>query len=300
VRGRNGERGVGEAIAVLSAVGVIAAGITFTYARTPLDELYNVSNEGLGGGLSRALVFLNYSAALVAIPVAVIVALRLGGRRAAIAGLAAVGLGAVVFWPGVVEQSDLDARPVNALAALGVALTAALTIIAWRRFGGSFAPRRRFDPARIGLAIMLLVLAVPWLAAMVGVSFAGVPVLGSVWQTDELRLQPGHDVPSPAVHAGHHHGFDGVLLALSALALSRMRFARFRIAVGAYLALILAYGLANAVQDSWLEQVVKRGWTSREIPSLILPKASLGWAAIVLAAVAFFALGATEKARSRR
>jgi hypothetical protein len=107
-------------------------------------------------------------------------------------------------------------------------------------------------------------------------------------------------VPSPAVHAGHHHGLDGVLLALSALALSRMRLTRLRIAVGAYLALMLAYGVANAVQDCWLEQVVKRGWTSREIPSLIVPKASLGWAAIVLAAVAFFALGAREKARSRR
>ena len=300
MRGRNGERGIGEVIAVLAAVGVIAAGITFTYARTPLDELYNVSNEGLRGGWSRALVFLNYSAALVAIPAAVIVAARLGGRRAALAGLAAVGLCAVVFWPGVVEQSDLDARSVNAIAATGVLLTTVLAIDAWRRFGGSFAPRRSLDPARLVLAALLLLLAVPWLAAMVGVSFAGVPVLGSAWQTDELRLQPGHDMPSPAVHAGHHHGLDGVLLALSALALSRMRVARLRVAVGAYLALMLAYGLANAVQDAWLEQVVKRGWTSREIPSLILPKASLGWAAIVLAAVAIFAVGATEKARSRR
>ena len=57
----------------------------FTYARTPLDELYNVSQEGLGGGLSRAVVFLNYSAALVALPVAAIVATRLG-RRWAVAG----------------------------------------------------------------------------------------------------------------------------------------------------------------------------------------------------------------------
>jgi hypothetical protein len=300
MRGRNGDRGVGEAIAVLSVVFLIAAGITFTYSRTPVDELYNVSREGFGGGLSRALVFLNYSSALVAIPVAAIVAARLGGRGAAIAALVAVGLCAIVFWPGVVEQSDLDARAVNSIAAAGVLLTAALAITAWRRFGGSFAPRRSLDPLRIAIAIALLFLALPWLAATVGISFAGVPVLGSLWQTDELRLQPGHDVRSPAVHAGHHHGFDGVLLALSALALSRMRVTRLRIAVGAYLALMLAYGLANAAQDAWLEQVVKRGWTSREIPSLILPKASLGWAAIVVAAVAFFALAATEKARSRR
>jgi hypothetical protein len=57
VRTRNEDRGVGEAIAVLSAVGVVASGIVFTYARTPLDELYYVSHEGLGGGLSRAWCF---------------------------------------------------------------------------------------------------------------------------------------------------------------------------------------------------------------------------------------------------
>ena len=191
----------------------------------------------------------------------------MGGGR-----LVAVGLCAVVIWPGVVEQSDLDARWINALAASGVALTTVLAVVAWRRYGGSFAPRRFLDPARVVIAVVLLLLAVPWLAAMVGISFAGVPVLGSVWQTDELRLQPGHEVPSAAVHAGHHHGLDGVLLALSALALSRMQVTRLRAVVGAYLALMLAYGLANAVQDAWLEQVVKRGWTSREIPSLIIPR----------------------------
>jgi hypothetical protein len=217
-----------------------------------------------------------------------------------VAGLVAVGLCAVVIWPGVVEQSDLDARWINALAASGVALTTVLAVVAWRRYGGSFAPRRFLDPARVVIAAVLLLLAVPWLAAMVGISFAGVPVLGSLWQTDELRLQPGHEVPSAAVHAGHHHGLDGVLLALSALALSRMQVTRLRAVVGAYLALMLAYGLANAVQDAWLEQVVKRGWTSREIPSLIIPEATLGWAAIALAAFAILVVGATERARSPR
>ena len=194
----------------------------------------------------------------MAIPVAAIVAARLGGRRAGTEGLVAVGLCAVVFWPGVVEQSDLDARAVNAVAAAGVLLAAALTITGLRRFGGSSPRADHLDTARVLLiAIALLVLAVPWLAAMVGISFAGVAVLGSIWQTDELRVQPGHELLSPAVHAGHHHGLDGVLLALSALALSRMRVTRLRIAVGAYLALVLAYGLANAVQDAWLEDVVK-------------------------------------------
>ena len=73
----------------------------------------------------------------------------------------------------------------------------------------------------------------------------------------EARAGPRGAVGGSA--RGHHHGLDGVLLALSALLLSRMQVTRLRAVVGAYLALMLAYGLANAVQDAWLEQVVKRG-----------------------------------------
>ena len=86
-----------------------------------------------------------------------------------------------------------------------------------------------------------------------------------------------------AVHLGHHHGMDGALLALTALALWRVlpdvRAGVPRLSLGLYLALMLAYGLANAVQDFWLEQLVKRGATSLEIPSLVIPKASPAWAA---------------------
>jgi hypothetical protein len=48
---------------------------------------------------------------------------------------------------------------------------------------------------------------------------------------------------------------------------------------------MLAYGLANAVQDFWLEQLVKRGATTLEIPSLIIPKASPAWAALLASAL---------------
>jgi hypothetical protein len=51
------------------------------------------------------------------------------------------------------------------------------------------------------------------------------------------------------------------------------------------LALLLAYGVANASQDAWLEQVVKRGWTDRSLPSMIQPSLSVAWLGIVLAAV---------------
>jgi hypothetical protein len=92
-----------------------------------------------------------------------------------------------------------------------------------------------------------------------------------------------------AVHLGHHHGTDGVLLALAALLLSRTlgSLERRRAALAsAYLALMLAYGVANSVQDFWLEQIVKRGWTDHSLPSFLRPQLSVGWAAVVLAAAA--------------
>jgi hypothetical protein len=49
---------------------------------------------------------------------------------------------------------------------------------------------------------------------------------------------------------------------------------------------LLTYGVALLVADDWLEQVVKRGWTDEAIPSLVRPQLSLGWALIVLGAIA--------------
>ena len=53
----------------------------------------------------------------------------------------------------------------------------------------------------------------------------------------------------------------------------------------AYLALMLAYGVGNLVNDDWLEQVVKRGWTNHEVPSILTPAANWGWAAVLVGRV---------------
>jgi len=37
-------------------------------------------------------------------------------------------------------------------------------------------------------------------------------------------------------------------------------------------------------QDGWHEQVVKRGWTSRGIPSVLTPKLTLAWLGVLVAA----------------
>ena len=57
-----------------------------------------------------------------------------------------------------------------------------------------------------------------------------------------------------------------------------------------------SYGLANALQDFWFEQLVKRGTTSVTIPSLIRPAASWAWAAMIFVA-ALICLTALRVAR---
>ncbi|MGH3072748.1 MAG: hypothetical protein ACRDNB_10840, partial [Gaiellaceae bacterium] len=92
--------------------------------------LYNVDLAGeLAGGLSRTLVVLNYPLALGAIALAAIA----GGPRRLV--WVSIALCALVAVPGVVDQDDLDARAVNALPALGVALALGLTLAAVRRDG---------------------------------------------------------------------------------------------------------------------------------------------------------------------
>ena len=60
------------------------------------------------------------------------------------------------------------------------------------------------------------------------------------------------------------------MLSLTALVFSRLPRPRL---LDAYLALMLAYGVGNLVNDDWLEQVVKRGWTNHEVPSILTPAA---------------------------
>ena len=263
---------------------VVAVEVLVTYARTPSHELYHVSGGGLELGARRALVFLNYPVALAALAVLGLLWERLEPRLRPVAILAAV-LCAAVFWPGVVDQANLDARPVNALAAVGVLLAAALSLVAGAAQARPRSPAA--DRGRIAAVAALLFVALPWEAADLGFFFDHTP-LGSVFQTGELRRQSGTPGLHPAVHHGHHHGIDGVLLVLAALLLSRalagVRARRLRAAVGAYLSLMLAYGLANVANDFEIEQVLKRGWTSWEMPSVLQPAATLPWLGIAVAA----------------
>ena len=81
---------------------------------------------------------------------------------------------------------------------------------------------------------------------------------------------------------------DGVLLVLTALLFSR-RLGR-RPVLAAYVSLLFCYGVGNIANDFWIEQVVKRGWTTWEIPDVTTPRLSVAWSLIVIAAVALWAL----------
>jgi hypothetical protein len=294
---RSGGASQGEPLAVWAMWAVVLTMILVTYWRLPpdtpeaTDDLYHVSGNGLVGGLSRVLVELNFPVALVAILVALVAMDALPRVAWALAG-PEIALSAVVAWPGVVDQDDLDARLANALPALGVGLAFGLTIAAGRRSGWSVAGRLPLDPVRLAIAVVVLVLSIPWIAAELGVFLPdGVFVM--------RRVAPDTDgLPIAAVHLGHHHGFDGALVALSALLLSRPRLRRgttARVTV-AVTALALAYGIVNCVQDAWNEQLVKRGTLDWKIPDAILPSLSWIWVAIlVLAGLTALALRAESR-----
>jgi predicted N-acetyltransferase YhbS len=270
-----------EALAVAALVAVATLAVLVTYTRVEPEELYNVSVDGLAGGFGRTLVLLNYPVALVAIAFAALAADRLARRPFDAVAIVAVALSALVVVPGVVDQGDLDARPVNALPALGVLLVALLVAAAVREGGvGESLSRLPTDRLRLALAAALAVLGIPWFFAELGF-YAPDPILAD-------EVPPGESIT--AVHLGHHHGTDGVLLGLAALALSRalptLRRPRLTAALSGYLALMLAYGVAIAVEDEWHEQVAKRDWTEWKIPNLLRPEPTLWWAGIVAAAVA--------------
>jgi hypothetical protein len=285
---------------------VDAIAILVTYSRLPASRLYHVSGTGIEGGASRVLVFANYSTALVAIPVAALLADRLSRRWVTVLAVVAVVMAAAVFWPGVVDQSDLDARPVNAIAAIGVSLALVLSAIALLRLPGrSFARPQPADALRVALAIVAVLVGLPWIAADLGFYLDQVPGLGDLYQTGKLTWEsPTLHRLFPTVHHGHHHGLDGLLLLLAALVLSRVvpavRLGPLRVAVGIYLALMAVYAIGNIANDAWDEQVVKRGWVTWRIPDVQRPKLSVAWVVIAVATGLLYAGSCWWTSRRRR
>ena len=271
--------GLQEALIAWAAFAIVAAGIWITYARLPADDLYNVTGTGVAAGASRTLVFLGWPVALAAVGLEAIAVERLlagplapaARIAAAAAAVASVALCATIGWPGVLDPNDLDARPANVPAALGVGLALALTLAAARLRGvGTYTPLTRGDRLAIAAAPVVVLLSIPWILAGVGVEM-----------TD-------------AVHLGNHEGIDGVLLAATAFGLRRpvrrMRPTLLRPLTGAYLALIATYGLAVAADDFWIEQVQRRGMVEHGLPYVLKPGPRPAWAALLAAAALAYAV----------
>jgi hypothetical protein len=266
--------------AVWALCGVIALAILVTYSRLPPEELYSVSGDGLSGGFSRALVFVNWPGALIAIAVLGIVVERVWRPLVALTALA---LCLVIVIPGVLDQADLDAKWINVLPASGVALVIALTAVAVKEGGVGGWGSRRGDGIRIAVVIVLALVSLPWFFAGLGSYIPGPVFLAS----EEYK---GH----AAVHLGEHHGGVGLQIVVATLLLSRelprLRANWRRTALAAYLAGLIAYGLGNIANDVWLEQVVKRGWTAWELPSVVRPSINWLWLVVLGVGTAIFVL----------
>src|SRR5205823_903723 len=101
-------------------------------------------------------------------------------------GVAAIALCAVVYF--AVHQSKLDAKPLNAVPALGLALAVALVLAV------GVPPARRTvrgDRVRIALASVGVFFAAPLIAAELGFFLDDVPFLGWFFETERLTRQPG-------------------------------------------------------------------------------------------------------------
>jgi hypothetical protein len=270
-----------EALAIWALVLVDAVLIAVTYMRLPPEDLYNTDVGGLRGGLSRALVEANFPIALIAVGLLAVAANALHEtHRRLVAWVSAIAVPLCALTAIVVDQSDLDAAPRNALPALGVALVAVLTVVAVRTHDVEPTPSARGDRLRVVVAVALVVIAIPWIFALLGF-YAPDPIYAD---------EPTPGEPIAAVHLGGHHGFYGVLIALTGLALSRalpsFGHRRLTAASSAVLALAVAYGLANALQDTLLEQLWKRGTIDWKPPSVVLPSVSWGWLVVLATAAA--------------
>lgn len=293
MRRRSHSVGLTEVWIVWLLFGLSAIAVFETYWRIPPQDLWKVTNTGFVGGAGRAFVFVSFSAALAAVAVLGIVSDRLEDRRADLVALVSLALCATVAYPGVQTESHLDPKWSNTFAVVGVVLAVALT--AWATRSGR--PERvrtslAGDRARLVVGAVSVFFAAPYIAAELGFFLDGVPVLGWIFQTGTITPEPGSGDLHAAVHHGHHHGMDGFLLTATALLLSRqlgsLRRPVQRTLTAAYLSLMLVYGLTNQAQDLWTEQIVKRGWTSWEMPNVLHPSASAAWAVMVAVAAVFY------------
>ena len=260
--------------------GVIALAILVTYSRIPHEKLYHVSGDGLLGGLSRVVFFVNWPGALIASAVLGIVVER---TRRPLVALVALVLCLVIFIPGVLDQADLDAKWINVVPAIGVLLVFSLSVAAARSGGVGGWGSPRGDRVRIAAFAVLGLVSLPWFFSELGFYIPGGVFLAS-------EVHEG----LAAVHLGEHHGFVGLQVIAAMILLSRelprLNVGWRRTALAAWMSGLIAYGLGNIANDAWGEQVVKRGWTDFGLPSVVRPSVNWLWLVVLAVGAAIFVL----------
>jgi hypothetical protein len=276
---------------------VVCAATWATNARIPVSSLYGVHGAGVVSAAGRVVVLLGWPVALAAIPLMAVAVERFlayprsqGATRMVEAGsVVSIALCLTIAWPGAQQASRLDARFVNAPAAVGVAIAFGLTMYVLATTGkGVRLPRTRAAVSWTAVFLVLLFLSLPWLLANLGYYTGDIPGLHRLFMSKQVLPEPGHP-HLRAVHLGNHEGIDGVLLAITAVVLVRTlgEMARTwrRTALAAYLSVLLVYGLGVALGDGWHEQIVKRGWTAWRVPNVLHPSASWAWLVVLVAAL---------------
>src|SRR5262245_37356045 len=275
----------------------VSAATWATNARIPVSELYGFHGVGVVSAAGRVAVLLGWPVALAAVPLAAVAVERFlarphsrrSTRAVAIAMIVSIGLCATIAWPGAQQENHLDAKYINAPAAIGVAIAFGLTMFVLVTTGrGHPPPRTRMDAVWTAVFLAFLLLSIPWLLANLGYYAGDIPGLRRLFMSRQVVPEPGHP-HLRAVHLGNHEGLDGVLLALTAVVLMRslgqMVKSTRRTVLSAYLSLLFVYGLGVALADGWHEQITKRGWTSWRVPSVLHPAESWGWLVVIAAAL---------------
>ena len=133
------------------------------------------------------------------------------------------------------------------------------------------SPRRATgDRARIVVAIVLVVVSIPWITAAVGVHF---PQGLFLTERAVRRARRGaHEPQSTSASITRRPGSSSLCRRCCSPGRC-LTGRRLRTCVSVLVCLMLAYGVANVVNDFWHEQVVKRGWTSWDVPEATQPGA---------------------------
>ena len=277
--------GLGEPIAVWTTLGAVGVAAFVTGARGERP-----SDPDWAAGWRQTLAYLGHPVALIAPAMALVASQGMDQNHPGMGVASALAPAALAGWGVSRRPFGVGGGAGAVLAGAVVAGSGGLTVHSvLRGTRAGWAAPLPGDGWRQTIGGILIGGAVPWFLADAGIYAGDVPAIRRLYLSRDTPIAPGE----VAVHLGHHHGMDGTLLALSGLALSRqlptLPAGPSRSALSLWLAWLVVYGTARWLEDTWNEQVVKRGWARRKPPVVVRagkPEGRWTWAALAGLAVA--------------